>query len=613
MCGIIGYTGFQAAIPVIIEALKKLEYRGYDSSGLAYLKNKEFVSVKAPGKLSALEDKVYTQYNVQATSGIGHTRWATHGEPSEDNAHPHIDNDNTLALVHNGIIENYVELREFLKPYNIEYKSQTDTEVLVNFIAWHYKQEPNFEKALQNALSHVTGAYALVIIDKKQADKLYAIRQAGPMLLGVGQNEFFIASDAPAFLSWTKDVVFLKEGELLCCTPESFTVKNLSDLSIVSKDIIHLNWDMVSAQKAGYKHFMLKEIFEQPRVIYDCLRGRILENNDADNSNLKVNLSELEGLSKPTRIHILACGTSYYAGLWGKEIIEDLANIPVNVELASEMAFRKVSYLENDLVLCISQSGETADTLAALHKAKEKKIPSIALCNVLGSSLARECDRVIYTQAGPEISVASTKAMMSQLVLLLLLAMYYGQENNDNTKRISNYIKELQNLPDKLEESLPLLNAKAKELAELYYEERHFFFLGRGYQYPLALEGALKLKELSYIHAEGYSSGEMKHGPIALIDSEFPSFVLAPCDELFAKVRSNVEAVQARKGRTIVLTEPQAQIQSSHLWQIELPKEQPLPSLYILPALQLFAYHIANMRGHDVDQPRNLAKSVTVE
>ncbi len=384
MCGIIGYTGFQPAIPVMVEALRKLEYRGYDSSGIAYINNKEFVTIKAPGKLSALEDKISKEYNAQATFGIGHTRWATHGEPTEANAHPHIENQGQLAIVHNGIIENFVELKEFLAPYNIQYKSQTDTEVLVNFIAWHYRQEPNFEKALQNALSKVKGAYAIVIIDKNQPEKLWAIRQAGPMLLGVGQNEYFIASDAPAFLSWTKDVVFLKEGELLCCTPDGFTVKNLSDLSLVEKEITHLNWDMVSAQKSGYKHFMLKEIFEQPRVIKDCIRGRILDFDEAkENNNEQICLSELNKIQKPTRFHILACGTSYYAGLWGKEIIEDLTGIPVHVELASEMAFRKVAYLEGDVVLCISQSGETADTLTALQMAKAHNLKSIALCMFL--------------------------------------------------------------------------------------------------------------------------------------------------------------------------------------------------------------------------------------
>ncbi len=601
MCGIIGYTGFQPAIPVILQALKKLEYRGYDSSGLAYLQGSDFISIKAAGKLKALEDKVAKEYSANATYGIGHTRWATHGEPSEANAHPHLDNKGNLAIVHNGIIENFMELRTFLEPYGIQYKSQTDTEVLVNFIAWHKEQENDLEKALQTALSKVRGAYALLIMDKEKPDTLYAIRQAGPLLLGVGTQEYFIASDAPAFLSWTKDVVFLKEGELLKCTPDGFSVKELATLAPVQKEVIALNWDMVSAQKDGYKHFMLKEIFEQPQVVKDCLMGRIAED--------KIILPELENMQKPRRIIILACGTSYYAGLWGKEIIEDIAGIAVSVELASEMAFRNTAYLDGDIVLCISQSGETADTLAALHAAKKANIPSLALCNVLGSSLARESDNVLYTQAGPEISVASTKAMMSQLVLLLLVALYYKKDSID----IKPYISELKKVPELLENNLEALSDKARKLAEIYHEEKHFFFLGRGLQYPLAMEGALKLKELSYIHAEGYSSAEMKHGPIALIDSEFPSFILAPEDALFQKVRSNAEAVQARKGRAIVFTQENAKIEASHIWVANMPAMQPFPSFLILPAMQLFAYHIADILGHDVDQPRNLAKSVTVE
>ncbi len=603
MCGIIGYTGFQAAIPLILQSLKKLEYRGYDSSGLAYLQHNNFVTIKAAGKLSALEKKVKKEYNAQATSGIGHTRWATHGEPTENNAHPHLDNKHNLAIVHNGVIENFVELKEFLKPYGVKYKSQTDTEVLVNFIAWHKEQEKDIEKALQTALKKVRGAYAIVLMDKTKPDQLWAIRQAGPLLLGVGQHEYFIASDAPAFLAWTKDVVFLKEGELLHCTSDGYTVKNLDTLKKVKKEVTTLNWDMVSAQKDGYKHFMLKEIFEQPQVIIDCLRGRLVGNN--------LVLSELQNLKKPKRLHVLACGTSYYAGLWGKEIIEELTGIAVNVELASEMAFRKVAFLEDDAALCISQSGETADTLAALQKVKSHNIPTIALCNVLGSSLAREADTVIYTQAGPEVSVASTKAMMSQLLLLLLIALYYAKDTEKD--KVNDYLLYIIQLPKFLSLKLPQLNTQAKELAEIYSEEKHFFFLGRGYQYPLALEGALKLKELSYIHAEGYAAGEMKHGPIALIDSEFPSFIIAPSDNLFQKIRSNAEVVQARKGRTIVLTNKNAPIEGSHLWEIEMPAEGALSAFLILPALQLFAYHIADMRGHDVDQPRNLAKSVTVE
>lgn len=605
MCGIIGYTGFQAAIPLVIQSLQRLEYRGYDSSGLAYIQGNKIYTIKAPGKLAKLEEKVQSQYHTQTMCAIGHTRWATHGEPTEENAHPHLDNKHRLAIVHNGIIENFAELRKFLEPYGIQYSSQTDTEVLVNFIAWHLEQEENLDIALQVALPKLKGAYALVIMDKNEPYTLRAVRQAGPLLLGVGQGEFFIASDAPAFLPWTKDVVFIKENEILTCTQDSYSIKNLQNFEEIQREPITLQWDMVSAQKDGYKHFMLKEIFEQPKVIRDCLRGRIIDS--------QISLPELNSFKKPSRFHILACGTSYYAGLWGKEIIEDLTGIAVTVELASEMAFRNVAFLENDMVLCISQSGETADTLAALQKAKKHNIPSLALCNVLGSSLAREADNVIYTQAGPEVSVASTKAMTSQLLVLMLIALFYADSIRTSKEKLDTYIKELDTLPNLLEDHLKTIEENARALAEKYYEEEHFFFLGRGYQYPLALEGALKLKELSYIHAEGYASGEMKHGPIALIDSEFPSFILAPQNDLFQKVRSNAETIQARKGKTIILTDFDAPIKGTDIWNLPSNLSEPLSTFLFLPALQLFAYTMAEMRGHDVDQPRNLAKSVTVE
>ncbi len=605
MCGIIGYTGFQPALHIAVEALRKLEYRGYDSAGVAFIDKGKFKSIKASGKLANLEKEVQAELHLPITCAIGHTRWATHGEPTVENAHPHIDNTGRLAIVHNGIIENYLELKEYLKPYGIEYKSATDTEVLVNFIAHHLEKEGDIEKALQVALSKVTGAYALVISDLTVPGKLWAVRQAGPMLLGVGQNEYFIASDAPAFIAWTKDVVFINEGELLSCTSNEYTLKKLEDLSEIDREPVTLKWDTVSAQKEGYKHFMLKEIFEQPKVIEDCLRSRIVDG--------KVELPELDNLPIPRRIHIVACGTSYYAGLWGKDIIEELSGVAVNVELGSEFAFRKPAFFDDEFVLCLSQSGETADTLAALRKAKTSNIPTIAICNVLGASLAREANATLYTHAGPEICVASTKAMISQLLLLLLISLYYAQKKGMNAEQVAKYIEEIAKLSAILEKELPSLAKTAEELSVHYYKEKHFFFLGRGYQFPLALEGALKVKELSYIHAEGYSSAEMKHGPIALIDSEFPSFIIAANDHLFEKVRSNTEVVQARRGRTIVLSDINAPISSEHKWELPLSQVQPLQSFLILPALQLFAYHIANQLNLDVDQPRNLAKSVTVE
>ncbi len=605
MCGIIGYTGFQPALPIAVEALRKLEYRGYDSAGVAFIDNDKFRAVKAAGKLENLDKKMQAEYHLPVTCAIGHTRWATHGEPTVDNAHPHIDNSGRLAIVHNGIIENYLELKEFLKPHGIKYSSATDTEVLVNFIAYHLEKEGDIEKALQVALEKVTGAYALVISDLTVPGKLWAVRQAGPMILGVGQHEYFIASDAPAFIAWTKDVIFINEGELLSCSATGYEVKNLSDLSKIEREPVTLKWDTVSAQKGGYKHFMLKEIFEQPRVIEDCLRSRIVDG--------KVELVELEELAIPRRINIVACGTSYYAGLWGKDIIEELAGVQVNVELASEFAFRKPTFFDDEFVLSISQSGETADTLAALRKAKAAGVPSVSICNVLGSSLTREANATIYTHAGPEICVASTKAMISQLLVLLLIALYYAQKKQVNLDKVAKYLEGISNLSALLEKELPKLAEQAEKLSVNYYKEKHFFFLGRGYQFPLALEGALKVKELSYIHAEGYSSAEMKHGPIALIDSEFPSFIIAANDELFEKVRSNTEVVQARRGKTIVLCDINAPISAQDKWEIPLTQVQPLQSFLILPALQLFAYHVANQLNLDVDQPRNLAKSVTVE
>ncbi len=605
MCGIIGYTGFQPALHIAVEALRKLEYRGYDSAGIAFIDNHIFKTIKASGKLINLEQEIQSHLHLPVTCAIGHTRWATHGEPTVENAHPHIDNSGRLAIVHNGIIENYLEIKDYLKDFGITYNSATDTEVLVNFIAHHLEKEGSIEKALQVALSKVTGAYALVIYDLTAPGKLWAVRQSGPMLLGVGQNEYFIASDAPAFIAWTKDVVFINEGELLCCTPESYSLKKLSDLSPITREPVTLKWDTVSAQKEGYKHFMIKEIYEQPKVIEDCLRSRIVDN--------KIELPELDNLPIPRRIHIVACGTSYYAGLWGKDIIEELSGIAVNVELASEFAFRKPAFFDDEFVLCISQSGETADTLAALQKAKSCNVPSIAICNVLGASLARESDATLYTHAGPEICVASTKAMTSQLVLLLLISMYYAQKKNINTDKLAQYIDGLPKMAKILEKELPEMAKQAEELSVSYYKEKHFFFLGRGYQHSLALEGALKLKELSYIHAEGYSSAEMKHGPIALIDSEFPSFVIAGNDHLFEKVRSNTEVIQARRGKTIVLSDTNAAISSTDSWKLPLTQMQPLQSFLILPALQLFAYYVATQLNLDVDQPRNLAKSVTVE
>jgi glucosamine--fructose-6-phosphate aminotransferase (isomerizing) len=457
------------------------------------------------------------------------------------------------------------------------------------------------------ALQRAEGAYAIVVCDSRNPGTLYAARQSSPLVMGIGQGENFLASDIPAFLPYTRDVVFLEDGEMVRIDANSWSVMNVKDLSPVEKQVHHITWDVQAAQKGGYKHFMLKEIFEQPRVISDCLTGRM------DWKQRTVTLPELEQAAIPSRLHIVACGTSFHAGLWGKQLLEQWAGVPVSVEIASEFRYRQPIMQQGEAVLVISQSGETADTLAGLRLAKEQGLPVIGLCNVVGSSIAREADTVVYTQAGPEISVASTKAMTSQMTALALLALYWGIRKGvlpDETRRAA--VDGLEKLPGQLESELPRMREEAKRLAREYSSARSFFFLGRGLSYPLALEGALKLKEISYIHAEGYAAGEMKHGPIALIDPEFPTFAVAPADDLYPKVKSNLQEVQARSGRIIALVHPGADLAVDSPW-VMAEAWGPLSSFLALPALQLFSYEAADYLGKDVDQPRNLAKSVTVE
>jgi glucosamine--fructose-6-phosphate aminotransferase (isomerizing) len=607
MCGIIAYSGHRPAVPVLLEGLKRLEYRGYDSSGLAFVQNKELNIIRASGKLCELEARVDKLDVGQATSGVGHTRWATHGLPVERNAHPHQDNAGKLAVVHNGIIENYAPLREELKTKGHVFKSETDTEVLAHLIAEEHKAGGTLMEAFARALRRVEGSFAVGLVSLDEPGVIYGARQSSPLVMGVGVGENFLASDIPAFLPYTREVVFLEDGELVRIDAKEWKVFSVADLSLLSKEVNHIAWDVQAARKDGYKHFMLKEIFEQPRVIRDCLAGRI------DKAKQEVTLPELDGLKPPKRLHIVACGTSFHAGLWGMHLLESWARIPVSVEIASEFRYREAPLDPEDAVLVISQSGETADTLAGLRKAKQMGIPVIGLCNVVGSSIARESTRVVYTQAGPEISVASTKAMCSQLTLLTLLALYWGKQKGTlPAKTLKSAIDGLIDLPDQLTLILPGMRDRAVELARAYSDAKSFLYLGRGVCYPLALEGALKLKEISYIHAEGYAAGEMKHGPIALIDPKFPTFALALDDELFAKVKSNLEEVQARGGKIIGLTQPGVGLRVDHVW--EIPKVWgPLGSFLSLPALQLFAYEMADYLGKDVDQPRNLAKSVTVE
>lgn len=608
MCGIIGYAGHRPAVPVVVEGLCRLEYRGYDSAGVAFVRQGGLRVMRAKGKLAALEEKLAQEPLATATCAMGHTRWATHGVPAERNAHPHLSNDGSLALVHNGIIENYQEIKAELASKGYVFHSETDTEVLVNLIAERRKSEPDLLHAFAAALREAHGAYAVCLMHSAEPETIYAARMSAPLIFGLGTGENFVASDIPAFLPYTRRVIFLEDGELVRATPAQYEILRLADLAPVEHEAQTIQWDMQAAQKGGHRHFMLKEIFEQPRVISDGLTGRINAARDA------ALLPELDALPVPRRLHIVACGTSYHSGLWGRHLLEHWAGIPVQVEIASEFRYRDSLLLEKEeMALVISQSGETADTLAALRIAREHGVPVLGLCNVVGSSIAREASAVIYTQAGPEISVASTKAMCSQMLTLALMALYWGcRRNSLPATRRRELIGLLESLPALLDDYLPAMHDRARELSRKYAQARNFFYLGRGHCYPLALEGALKLKELSYIHAEGYAAGEMKHGPIALIDPAFPTFALALDDALFPKVKSNIVEVQARQGKVIALTNPGLDLAVDDPWIIPaLPA--PLAAFAALPALQLFSYEMADYLGKDVDQPRNLAKSVTVE
>lgn len=610
MCGIIGYTGHRPAVPLVMEGLRRLEYRGYDSSGVGFIQNRELVIIRAEGKLKLLEDKLAGMEVSLATTGLGHTRWATHGPPTENNAHPHRSFSGNMCIVHNGIIENYEECKTELAAKGYQFLSDTDTEVLINCVADERAPGVSLLESFARALRRAKGAYAVALLSPEEPDTIYAARQSAPLLLGIGTGENFVASDIPAFLPYTRDVVFLEDGEIVRITPTSWEVFSLDSLSPLEKIPQRIDWDMQAAQKGGYRHFMLKEIFEQPKVIADCMAGRV------NLERAKVTIPELEGQAPPSRLRIIACGTSYHAGLWAMPLMENWARIPTTVEIASEFRYRNAILEPGEMVLVISQSGETADTLAALRIARQAGCPVLGLCNVVGSSIAREASGVIFTQAGPEISVASTKALCSQMVVLCLMALYFGRVKGVLPSGVMEQaLRGLDALPAQVESILPSLQSEAQGLAWQYSSCKGMFFLGRGQSYPLALEGALKVKELSYIHAEGYASGEMKHGPIALIEPEFPSFVLAPHDDLFPKSRSNLEEVQARRGPVIALTNPPRpgmELKATRLWVI--PEAWgPLNGFLLLPALQLFSYEAATYLGKDVDQPRNLAKSVTVE
>lgn len=612
MCGIVAYLGEREAYPVLIKGLKRLEYRGYDSAGIALLNDNLNVYKKA-GKVSELEHFVADK-NIKGSIGIGHTRWATHGVPNDTNAHPHMSNSGQFALVHNGIIENYAPLKEQLQKSGYVFHSQTDTEVLVNLIEEVKKQENvSLEDAVRIALNQVVGAYAIVVIDKENNDRLIAARKGSPLVVGIGESEFFVASDASPIIEYTKHVVYLDDQEYAIIDRDgTFTVKTLGNVEI-SPFIQQLQLDLESIEKGGFEHFMLKEIYEQPKVIKDAIRGRM---NATDGWIKLGGVSEFANrINNAKRIIITACGTSWHSGLIAEYLIETLARVPVEVEYASEFRYRNPIVNESDVVVAISQSGETADTLAAIEIAKERQALVYGICNVIGSSIARATHAGSYTHAGPEIGVASTKAFTTQVVILTLMALQLAQQKGTiSLSYLRQVLYELDNLHEKLEATLKL-DSHIKEIAAKIKDSENALYLGRGYNFPVALEGALKLKEISYIHAEGYPAAEMKHGPIALIDENLPVVILATNESAYEKIVSNVQEVKARKGIVIaVVNEGDTQIKEMADYVIEVPKtEEVLSPLVTMIPLQLLSYHIAVMRGANVDQPRNLAKSVTVE
>ena len=611
MCGIVGYIGFREAWPVIIKGLHRLEYRGYDSAGVA-LMNGSLNTYKKAGKVKDLEE--FTQgKNLEGTIGMGHTRWATHGIPSDSNSHPHKSGDGRLAIIHNGIIENYATLKEALELRGHEFASDTDTEVLIHLIEDIQDQTSlDLEDAVRIALHEVIGAYAIVIMDKANPDQLIAARKGSPMVIGVGKNEYFIASDASPIVEYTKNVIYLNDNEIAFVKRDELLIKS-SD-NIVQTPFIHeLELKLEMLEKGGYDHFMLKEIYEQPRSIKDCMRGRIYPDQGlVELGGIKEYADKLKNID---RIVIIACGTSWHAGLVGEYLIEEYARIPVEVEYASEFRYRNPIISEKDIVIAISQSGETADTMAAIQLAKEKGATIFGICNVVGASIPRLTHAGVYTHAGPEIGVASTKAFTAQVTALTLMAFYMAQQRGTLTKsQLVQLLTKLDEIPLLVEKCLKS-NDNIKEIAFKFKDVRNFLFLGRGSGFPVALEGALKLKEISYIHAEGYPAAEMKHGPIALIDEEMPVVVIASKNSSYEKVMSNIQEVKARKGIVIaIVTEGDTEVTKMADYTIEIPDtdEAFLPLLATVP-LQLLSYHIAVMRGCDVDQPRNLAKSVTVE
>lgn len=617
MCGIVGYTGFQDAYDVVINGLRRLEYRGYDSAGIVLDGNgTKFSIAKTKGKVDDLVS-ISSDLQGKAHVGMGHTRWATHGVPSDRNSHPHISNNGKIALVHNGIIENYDTLRTMLTEKGFTFQSETDTEVLVNLIQ-HFmdiNKDFDFATSVRYALNEVYGAYAITVMHDDYPGLLVVARLGSPLAIGLGEKEFFIASDASPFIEFTKEAIYLEEGHMATISLEGgVEIRSIADNSIIDPAIQELKLSLEQIEKGGYEHFMLKEIFEQPKSIQDTMRGRLL----VDEGIIKMAgvWDHVERFNNANRIIIIACGTSWHAGLVGEYLIEEFARVPVEVEYASEFRYRNPILTEKDVVIAISQSGETADTMAALKLAKEKGAFIYGICNVVDSSIARITDAGSYTHAGPEIGVASTKAFTAQLTVLSLIALKLGKHNgNLSNQEFMRLITELEQIPKKIEEVLELTHEHVKEISKNYVDATNFLYLGRGYNYPSALEGALKLKEISYIHAEGYPAAEMKHGPIALIDENMPIVIIAPKKGHYDKIVSNVQEIKARKGQVIaVVNKGDEQVASVADHVIEIPETSECfsPIVAAVP-LQLLSYYVAVYRGANVDQPRNLAKSVTVE
>ncbi len=609
MCGIVGYIGTKRAVPVLIDGLSKLEYRGYDSAGVAVINGKKLDVVKSKGRLKVLEEKLEGM-EMPANVGIGHTRWATHGAPSDVNSHPHINGDCSIAVVHNGIIENYLKIKDFLIKHGCKFVSDTDTEVIAHLVDYYY--EGDLIGAVRKALTKLEGAYALGVVSKDHPDLIVAARKDSPLIIGVGEDENFIASDVPAILKYTRDVIYLEEKEIAVLTRNSVEVYDM-DGEEVPKELHKIEWDVEAAEKGGFEHFMLKEISEQPAVVKATFGGRIKE--DADEVVLdNIKLSK-EQLDKVSRIFIVACGTAYYAGCVGKYLIEKLARIPVEVDIASEFRYRDPIIDENSLLIVVSQSGETADTLAALREAKKKGARVLGVINVVGSSIARESDDVLYTWAGPEIAVASTKAYSTQLSAMYILALDFAIKKGTITKeQYIKYRNELLEIPEKIEKLTSDVEC-IKKFAYKNYNEKDVFFIGRGMDNTVALEGALKLKEISYIHAEAYGAGELKHGPIALIEEGTLVVALATQEDLFDKMLSNIKEVKARGAVVLaVAQEGNTEIEKVADDVIYIPRTlSEVSSILTVIPLQIFAYYVALAKGCDVDKPRNLAKSVTVE